>query len=66
MWTIWPESNNIITFLKKLVLMGSGFLSTFRGYIGFTKLFFHVDMKNSAFKIMVKPKDENLVTKLWC
>jgi hypothetical protein len=50
MWTIWPESNNIIAFLKKLVLMGSGFLSTFRGHIGFTKLFFHVDHEKPRFQ----------------
>jgi hypothetical protein len=27
---------------------------------------FMLNMKNQAFKIMVEPKDENLVTKLWC
>jgi hypothetical protein len=43
-------SNNIIAFLKKLVLMGSRFLSIFMGHIGFTKLFFHVDHEKPSFE----------------
>jgi len=59
----WLQPNSEFTFVdhlalikqhysisEKLVLMASGFLNTFRGHVGFTKLFFHVDHEKPSFQ----------------
>jgi hypothetical protein len=75
----WLQPNSEFTFVDHLALIkqhyciskkvgidGKWVSKHFRGHIGLHNYSFMLTMKYQAFKIMVEPKDENLVTKLWC